>query len=622
MKRRISFLLAVLTVFLTLSSCADEVVLDYKVMLGDELEAGDNFYLVTEESYSELDILHVQYSNGIVLFTVRNYLTGEVGVYTYNIHTGEKSEKIKHNTASAMTYKSGFVNGGGVYTFDGASNLLTFYDDSMKEERKVNFVNISVGELFVSREYALTLSAGTLSRVTLANGAVEKIAEFGELNTSSIRFIGSNGDEAFISGYDDNFVDTLYSCNIKSAALSEVGNFDGKLLMRDGFAVNDNYNGNTYSVYEYDRPSVLSTLYLEESGEQLLGAGNGMICTSVLRGDDLLMTQTLRVYSIDKGALTSECDFEYDISLSGNNIREAFVVDDDFILVEIVENKTSRIALWKYSDSKSEPSTAKNLIAGSLEDEQKKANDAKIEQIREKWGVDVVVGDDAVRAYPDYVVVPENDQKALAAALDEIEETLEKYPEGFFAELIEKGAHDSLNIVLCKRLLPSHPSSLGTASGYYTELEKQYILISISGADIENTLSHEIMHAIESAMDLHSHTPFDKWEEYNPEGFEYANAYVDENGSEFEYDTLGGNTPYDPESMYDPDKIAFFDYYSKTFAKEDRARVFEMLMRSELSSYFSGKILFEKAKYLCESIDTFFDSVKDSDEVYWERILK
>ena len=627
--KRIGLIILTATLSLLLFvSCGERAELDYKVILGENFGENEDFYVIASEKYAELDILHVQYSNGTVLFTVRNYLTGDVGISTYNIHTGARSEKISGNTASAMLYKSGFLPGGEIYTFDGASNLLTFYDDRLNETRKTNFVNITVSELFVSNEYALTLSGGVLSRVTLSNNAVEELCKFmdpasvSSVSASSLRFIGTNGDEVYISGYDDSFVDRLYSCNIKSGECADMGNFDGKLLLRDGFAVNDNYNGNTYSIYEYDRPSVLSSLYLDETGEQLLGAGKGKVCTSLLSGDDLLMKQTLRVYSLEKGRLIAKCDYEYDISVGGTNIRDAFVVDDNFILFEIMGNKESKIVVWKYSDTPANPSDSRNLIAGSISDIQKDKNEELIQSIYEKYGVNIIVGDDAVRFYPDYVAVPEDDPKTLASALSVVENTLAKFPDGFFRELIKKGAHKDLRIVLCDSLLPSHTASLDSAAGYYTELETQYILLSLSGADIENTLSHELMHAIESAMSLNSHSPFDDWKNYNPDGFEYKNSYVDENGFEYDNDTLGANTPYDIASIENLDNVAFFDYYSKTFEKEDRARIFEMLMRDELSSYFESKPLKQKAAYLCRQLDLFFDCVNADTDVYWERIVK
>ena len=605
---------------LILASCGGDGT-DNKIILGENYGGNANFYTVAEQSCGELEILHVQYKDGVVLFTTRNYLTGEVGVSTYNIYTGARTGHKKSTVASALAFKSGFLQDGAIYTFDGASNALTLYDGSLAETQKTNLVNINVGELYVTREYVFCISEGALFRVNTKNNSAERLFGLDGLTASSLRFLGASGNELYVTGYDDAFVDKLIVCDMKSGECKELGVYDGKLLLRDGIASLGDYSEKKITVYDLERPDILSTIFLTEEDEQLIGAGKGKVCTSLIEGEDLVMTQTLRVFSLHNGAPEHVCRFEYDLSLDQTNIREVFVVDDDFVLFEAVTGKTSRIVLWKYSDSEARKTEHAFLPVSSGEEAHAKENEKTADELGEKYGVNIILGDEAVRYYPDYVAVPENGVKEIRDALLTVRKTLAKYPEGFFAELIEKGAHDSLNIVLCKKLVPTRPGELSSADGYFVELDGQYILLTASG-DIENTLSHEVMHAAETAMHLYSHDEFSEWGSYNPEGFEYANSYVDESGREYGYDTLGEYTPYDPKSVLDPDNVAFFDYYSKTFAKEDRARVFEMLMKDELSPYFERGSLASKAAYLIERLDAFFESAKKDENAYWKRIAK
>lgn len=622
MKKTVFVLLLLIFCVFLFASCEGEEPEDNenRIVFGEKYGGNENFFVTAEQSLGELEMLHVQYNDGVLLFTTRNYLTGEVGVSTYDIYTGARTEQKRSMVASALGYKSGFVQGGGIYTFDGSSNSLVFYDESLNETRKTNLVNINIGEIYVLREYVFCISDGALFRVNINNNSAQRLYGFDGLNASSLRFVGADGNDLYVAGYDEAFADSLFVCDMKSGECKGAGKYDGKLLLRDGIAALDDYGGKTLSVKDFERPGLVSTLYLEREGEQLIGAGRGKVCTSFFEGDDLKMTQTLRVYSLQGTEPDCACTFAYDISLGETYIRDVFFVDEDFLLCETARGKTSSILLCKYSDFPAENPTRAPIVAGE-EDETSEENREKIKLISEKYGVNILTGDDAVRYYPEYVVLPENGAKEISNALTRLEETLSKFPDGFFGELVQKGAYDSLNIVLCKKLIPARAGRPAGLSGFYVEYGEQYIVLS-TGGDMENSLSHEVMHAVESAMRLYSHDAFGEWDSFNPEGFGYANSYVDENGREYDHDTLGEYTPYDPECIADPDKIAFFDYYSKTYEKEDRARIFEMLMRDELSPYFESKPIFAKAEYLCARLDDFFESVKNASDVCWKRILK
>ncbi len=622
MKKTVSLLMLLLLTSLIFAGCNEPAVLDDTVVLGEAYPGEEDFYIVAEETYGELDLLHMQYSDGIVLLTVRNYMTGDISLSTYNIHTGARSDKLRSTVVSTFKFKSGFLPDGGIYTFDGASCALTFYDDALNETQKRNFVNITVEEIYVGSEYAFCTSGNSVLRVSLVNNAAQTLATFEDFADSSLRFIGADGDKLYLTGYGYDFINHLIVCDMKSGECVDLGEYTGKLQMSGDIAVNDTGNGETLSVYETEKPGLLSELYLSSEGEILLGVGNGMVCTTTHVGDDTLLTQNLYLYSLSRGRLIATADFEYDLDLFQSSIREIFVVDSEHILFEVIDDNKSRIVLWRYSDSPAEDTRSDMLLVTGINEKYESENEKLCAKISEEYGIDIILGDDAVRYYPDYVVVPETDAKTINGALTEVLSVLEKYPEGFFAELEQKSYYDDVFIVLCKSLLPSHRGSLESASGYSIGLDAHYILVSIAKDDIASTLSHEVMHVIESVMHSHSHTAFGDWKDLNPEGFEYKNSYIDENGKEYTYDTLFEHTPYDPASLWDVNNIYFFDYYSQTFEKEDRARVFEMLMEDELSPDFVGENLLKKAKYLCGCLDDFFDCVDGDKDIFWERILK
>ena len=622
MKKAQIAILSLLLALLLLVGCDTGDVLDNKIVLGEALPDNPALYIVTEERYGELDLMHVAYNDGIVLMTVRNYITGEVSIVSYNVNTGEKSEKLTSTVASAFLYKSGFTESGEIFVFDGTSNALALYDDGLKLIKKSNFINVTVGEIYVGERYAFCTSGSSIVRIDLTNNATETLASFDNFNSSSLSFVGAFEDELIITGYGDDLVPHLIVCDMRSGECEDIGTYKGKMMLSDGLLVNDTFAGESLTVYDFRRPGVRTELCLEEEDERLLGVGPYSVCTMTVEGDGNNYTQTLRAYSIEQGRLAGATEYSYNVSEFESNIREVHFIDSSYAVFELIDDGRSSIAIWDISASTVENDGGGISLMGGAENKAKKECDELISEIYEKYGIEVLSGDDSVRFYPDYVVLPEYDAGVLCDTLQIVKKTLEKYPDGFFAELAEKSYYDSLKLVVADALIPSHLGSLTSASGYYTGMgDIQYLLLSARAADIENTLSHELFHAIEDVMGAYSHDEFGKWNSYNPEGFAYKNSYVDESGKEYSYEDLSKYTPYDIDSLTNPDNIYFFDHYSQTYAKEDRARIFEMLLRDTLPEEFESVNLKNKAKYLCERLDLFFDSVENGNSS-WERILK
>ena len=607
-----------------LCSCSTGVMLDDTIVLGGADEINKSFYRVADAEHSELELLHVEYRNGTVLITTRNYLGSKdnVKLAAYNVRTGESSDELSFDASSAFKYKSGFSHSGDIFTFDAASNALSLYNGSLALQKKMNFIDVSFDEIFVDSSYAYGTSGNSLIRVNLTNNSHETIAELDGTFATSVSFLGAHEDKIFLAGAGEDLALRMFVFDKTAGECYGVGEYAGKLVMSGQYIVNDPGNEKSLFVYDLARPGISTELFFCDEREMLLGVGEGFVCTSVIEGEQDGFTQTLRVYSLARGTVVSSTKYSYNVGHHQTNIREVQFIDSSYAVFELIDKNKSDIVIWDFAADVTESDDTLHIFGGTSDKfsaEYKK----KCEEIYEKYGIEILSGDASVRYYPDYVALPEYSAKKLCDAVDEVKITLEKFPEGFFDELLEKSYYDNLKIVLADSLIPSHAGSMTIASGYYTGLgDTQYILLSLFVDDIENTLAHELFHAVEDIMCSHSLDEFGEWKKYNPEGYEYKNSYVDANGNEYTYDSLYQYTYFDPASGTDVNNIYFFDHYSQAFEREDRARVFERMMHGESSRDFESIHIMAKAKYLCERLDLFFDSVNDGTVEQWEKLIK
>ncbi len=197
-------------------------------------------------------------------------------------------------------------------------------------------------------------------------------------------------------------------------------------------------------------------------------------------------------------------------------------------------------------------------------------------------------------------------------ALTQMQKTLESYPEGFFRQF------QSETISGVRFLLTSTiESSYGVVAYEYFRDGWFNIVYDVNyQSGLTANLNHEIWHATEEKLNFIDGVWFDeeRWAGYNPEGFVYSEDYEShyDNSSEYVYYT-----------EHEPERIYFIDTYSKTFAKEDRARIMEYAMSYP---YFMERLqyseaIMEKLSYMAEVLRENFDSEHWQDTVLWEAYL-
>lgn len=238
----------------------------------------------------------------------------------------------------------------------------------------------------------------------------------------------------------------------------------------------------------------------------------------------------------------------------------------------------------------------------------------KAEEIWDTYGVAILIAD----KISDYTSEAEacNDYTKIKDSLKLIENALKLYPKNFFRDF----STQSTDVVVCIQLVgPGGPPGVFSDHGNFK-------LVQIDANnyqpddDLDNgsffsyTLHHEICHMISyTLLDRAeiSSCPLteEKWNSFNPAGFEYVGYYDD--AKESELITSGNNNSY------------FLFPYSCSTAEEDRAILFGTAMEYYLgfdNDMFTPYID-AKYEYLCKCIRAGFDSSDWPNKMPWEVIL-
>lgn len=219
----------------------------------------------------------------------------------------------------------------------------------------------------------------------------------------------------------------------------------------------------------------------------------------------------------------------------------------------------------------------------------------------ESYGVEILVYRDAVAAEPwDYRLEPEYQVSTLNRELDALEQNLSRLPPGFLSRLAE--TFTSLNICLVQSAQSTQTGTGPEAvSGIQFLEDYNAYIVLCCGENTEKALYHELCHLMETVV-LTESCAYDRWENLNPEGFQYGRA---------------------PDREWlQPGREWFIDGYAMSHAKEDRARIFEYAMTSGNEALFRSPPLQNKLRQLSIGIREAF-SLEDHPEILpWEQYLK
>jgi len=209
------------------------------------------------------------------------------------------------------------------------------------------------------------------------------------------------------------------------------------------------------------------------------------------------------------------------------------------------------------------------------------------------------------------------DEALIGSALTQLEAVLSVYPDGFLSQL-RYGSQQAVHVFLVGYVsdgsIPENSSGFTSYTGFALQRTAGNIIaIDITQpGQLEKTIHHELAHLIDYRLafdaNLRPEALFSEetWSLYNPEDFAYPNR---------RYDL--------PASMYRQDyDLYFVDFYSRTNAFEDRARILEYALVGSDWIFSSAPVRLQKLQYLADCIRDAFDTAGWPEETVWEQTAR
>lgn len=349
--------------------------------------------------------------------------------------------------------------------------------------------------------------------------------------------------------------------------------------------------------------------------------------------DDEVNTDNFYYCFNENQGITSELHYKFNTSSKLPkylSMNYAYLEDCDcLVFLEYSTDCKSRLLIWQldkgspktvlsfYSSPEEVPDTSSLSYADKLTG-MDEANTLATE-LENKYDIEIFIGSEIPASIDCYNTAQINDEAEVLSALNELDDILALYPDGFFSQLTYN-SYGSLQFYLTGSITGDTDGMISEASGYVTNDASHIIMV----LDVNyswnwnNTINHEISHMIDRRLEFmaqyNSDCIFseDTWSSYNPASFSYLQSY----------DGYENNTDYDRYPNY------FVDSYGTTFPTEDRAQLFGASMENYISGYsgtdlfYRGSPCYEKLKYYCQCIRSGFDTSGWPDSLPWESLLQ
>lgn len=206
-----------------------------------------------------------------------------------------------------------------------------------------------------------------------------------------------------------------------------------------------------------------------------------------------------------------------------------------------------------------------------------------------------------------------SEAKQLQAALDDLEESLAMFPEGFFSQFRNEAHERGILVLLVENIGYDMGDNIDVLGVTYDMGDWYPIAVDITTRDLPSTYCHEIWHAIENKICDEEPTLLSDvlWYKCNPPAYTYPGSAVEGYYNDTEHTFISGGCGQDSY---------FVDPYGKTSPQEDRARLLEYVMTSDFYSkeMMKAPALYQKMEIMIKAIRGVFDTT-GWENVRWER---
>lgn len=226
-------------------------------------------------------------------------------------------------------------------------------------------------------------------------------------------------------------------------------------------------------------------------------------------------------------------------------------------------------------------------------------------ELGDKFGVDILIWKDAVAAAPaDQFFTEEYMTQLYELYLPRLEQALSMFPQ----EIFTKPSMGRLQIALVQHIA-GEPAWGTLAEAEYIQFwngDVPVIALTL-GENFERNLYHGVYLYMETQI-LSNSSKLYEWYKLNPSGFEYDNNYIT-NLDRTDTTFISAPKPY------------FIDLFSMSYAKEDRATIFEYACMPGNEEYFGQTVLKEKLRRICKGIREAYGLKNVETQFPWEQYV-
>lgn len=231
-------------------------------------------------------------------------------------------------------------------------------------------------------------------------------------------------------------------------------------------------------------------------------------------------------------------------------------------------------------------------------------------RMSEEYGVVIRIADQCATVFDSFESTHLTEEYWVEYALDNLEEALGSYPEGFFDQL----RFDSVRYVEIQLVgsLTAIDDEWKTASysAFASQQHEKYLVVMDSYQATTNNYYHEFSHIIDKKLSWDAYCRSDAlyseehWRSLSPDHANYSYTYTDW-----------------PDISTDDLTSYFVDSYSRTYPTEDRARIMEYAMMDWFYGWENSAGIREKLDYYCRCIRDCFDTETWPEVTLWEQPL-
>ena len=268
---------------------------------------------------------------------------------------------------------------------------------------------------------------------------------------------------------------------------------------------------------------------------------------------------------------------------------------------------------WKYTDGTYEDMSRKYARLDRIPD----YLDNKRKELEEKYDMYIYLGSEIFATDHDYYLVCCTDAYRMYRTLCIVDEVFSMYPRDIF-DTLKYSDVKTFGLYLCDGFLKKESYGISDAVALAdTEKYERYIALDVSYyGDMRANIVHELSHCIDNRIIREGFVTEDydfeeEWLKLNPKDYYYM----------YDYNEISPFSRY--TYAYAVENAYFIDNYSLTKPTEDRARLFENLMRRSYGfDYFESDALREKLHFYFDYVRECFATEDWPEETVWEKKLR